>query len=241
LKSTALTAVLLLAFSSCVLLPAAHSSHAGVVTVYPERGAAAWGARRLSSWFNHTAPRLQHDFHVEPGRLTVLMFADHASFTRAAARTRSSTVQGEADNVGSVAAGKLLLGPEDSRYLHHNLVHVYSEWLLDHVVGNRSDRLPSQTWLYDGIGELEALRYAPEHLPCAYSGKSPFDVTRIDTAHRWMELRASPVGAEEYCLAALEVRKIVSRLGWSSLLQLLHREGIERAGRFLAKRFPPAA
>jgi hypothetical protein len=168
------------------------------------------------------------------------VFGDHTRFSKAATGGSISYIQGAGDNVGTITARTLLLGPEDSRYLHHNLVHVYSEWLLDQLIGNAKDVLPAETWLYDGIGEFEALRYAPAHLPCASPGNPPFDVTRIDSARRWLRLRASPMGAEEYCLAALEVRRIVATMGWPALLRLLQKDGIERAGRLLAGRFPPA-
>jgi hypothetical protein len=163
--------------------------------------------------------------------------SSHGAFSTAAWSWQRFVSQGFVDNIGYVTRANLLLGPEDPRYLRHNLVHVYSEWLLDHIIGNKDDRLPSEPWLYDGIGEFEALRYEPGELRCVSAGQSPFDVTRIHTADHWMQLRRSPTGSEEYCLAALEIRRIVSRIGWSQLLRLVQRDGMELTGRKLGRRF----
>jgi hypothetical protein len=142
--------------------------------------------------------------------------------------------QGFEDNTSAVVHGTLLLGPEERPYLRHNLAHVYTEWLLDRLLRNRTDRLPRGTWLYDGLAEAEALRYAPAGLRCSSAGPLPFDVTRIDTPRAWMATRAGPFGSVEYCLAALAARRVVREVGWQCVTDALRRDAIERVARQIA-------
>jgi hypothetical protein len=145
--------------------------------------------------------------------LQVRVFADHRAFAHALRRMQHVSPQSEGDNLSNVVGDSLLLGPVDPSYLRHNLVHVYTEWVLDRLTGNQSDRLPSNPWLYDGIAEFEAYRHEPGSLPCHAGGSPPFNVTAIHSPARWLRLRAGPLGSLEYCLAFLRVRYIVGHTG----------------------------
>ncbi len=116
----------------------------------------------------------------------------------------------------------LLVGPLPTTYLRHNLAHVYTEWLIDRLTGNRTDVLPSTPWLYDGLAEYEADRYASTGMRCTLEGSPPLDITTVRTARRWMALRAGPLGPLAYCLAYLQTRALVGRIGWSSIERSMH-------------------
>jgi hypothetical protein len=97
---------------------------------------------------------------------------------------------------------------------------------MDRLTGNTSDAFPSNTWLYDGLAEYEAYRYAPAGLRCVSGGPPPFDVTSIRTAHAWLTLRPGPLGDLAYCLAYLRVRTLVDEVGWNCVIRVLHRHDI---------------
>jgi hypothetical protein len=174
---------------------------------------------------DRVGPLITRDFKTYPGPLRVTLYASHRSFARALWSLQRQKPQSALDNTGSIVHGALLLGPVPRQYLEHNLAHVYAEWMIDRLTGNRLDALPPFTWLYDGLAEFEAYRYAPAGMRCIVHTQPPFDITSVRTARRWLELRAGPLGALEYCLAYTQVRTIVASLGWSAIVRLLHRSG----------------
>jgi hypothetical protein len=173
---------------------------------------------------------MERDFGVRVGRLTVRLYPSHAAFAAALWRQQHTRPQSPLDDTSSIRGSTLLLGPEQPAYLAHDLVHVYAEWLMDRLSGNSSDRLPPEPWLYDGLAEVEASRYAGAGWQCAVHGPPPFDVTHLHTARAWLVRRAGPWGSLEYCLAEAAAQRAVRRLGWRHVLALIRREGWKRAG-----------
>lgn len=178
------------------------------------------------------------DFGVHPGRLHVRLYATHASFAHALRLQQHRQPQAPLDDTSSVVHGTLLLGPLSASYLQHNLAHVYAEWLIDGLIGNRSGALPSNPWLYDGLAEYEAYRHAPGGMRCSGGTESPFDVTTVRTARRWMALRPGPLGPLEYCLAYLQVRRIIARVRFPCVVSALRHIPWPRLAGFLMS--PPA-
>jgi hypothetical protein len=174
---------------------------------------------------DRVGPLISRDFATHPGKLRVELYASHRSFAAALWSSQRQRPQSALDNTSSIVHGDLLLGPAPRQYLQHNLAHVYTEWVIDRLTGNRLDALPPDTWLYDGLAEFEAYRYAPAGMRCTVRAELPFDITSVRTAHRWLALRAGPLGALAYCLAYTQVRAIVARAGWSTIAHLLHHPG----------------
>lgn len=177
-------------------------------------------ASSASSELEWLGARINRDFRVRLGPARVRVYATHAAFARALWSTQRQRPQSTEDNSGGIVHGTLLLGPLPRSYLPHILAHVYSEWVMDRLSGNRSDRLPNGTWLYDGLAEYEAYRYAPAGMMCS-GGFAPFDITTVRTAKRWSALRPGPLGSFEYCLAYLRVLRLVRRMGWTAIVGAL--------------------
>jgi len=195
------------------------------LTLRPETGVARSLRLHLVSDLGHLHQAIGRDLRVYPSHLTVRVYATHGSFARALWRTQRTRPQNELDDTSSIVHDTLLLGPAPPAYLWHNLAHVYTEWITDRTVGNRSDILPSDPWVYDGLAEYEAYRQAPRGLQCSGGSMTPFDVTQIRTARQWLVMRAGPLGSLEYCLSYLSVRSLVQRVGWPRVVTILHRSG----------------
>ena len=195
------------------------------ITLRPEQGLATSLRLHLVAELGRLHQAIGHDLRNYPAHLTVQVYATHHSFARALWREQQTRPQNELDDTSSIVRATLLLGPAPTVYLWHNLAHVYTEWIIDRTVGNRSDMLPSDPWLYDGLAEYEAYRQAPRGLRCSGGNPPPFDVTHIRTARLWLAVRAGPLGSLEYCLSYLRVRSLVQRVGWSRVVTILHRSG----------------
>lgn len=195
------------------------------ITLRPQPGVAMSLRLHLVSDLAHLHRAIGRDLRSYPAHLSIQVYASHRSFARALWRTQRTRPQNTLDDTSSIVHDTLLLGPAPSAYLWHNLAHVYTEWIIDRTVGNRSDTLPSDPWLYDGLAEYEAYRQPPHGLRCSARSTPPFDVTRIRTAQQWLAVRAGPQGSLEYCLAYLSARSLVQRAGWSRVVTILHRSG----------------
>lgn len=114
--------------------------------------------------------RVGHDLEAAPPRLQIRLFASHRTFAVALRSRQGTNPQSSTDDTSAVERGTLLLGPLPAAYLRHNLAHVYTEWIIDRLTGNRTDALPSTPWLYDGLAEYEAYRYEPAGLRCTLNG-----------------------------------------------------------------------
>ena len=190
-----------------------------------EQGVSRTLRLHLVSDFGRLHQGIGRDLRSYPAHLTVQVYATHRSFARALWRQQRTRPQNELDDTSSIVHDRLLLGPAPAAYLWRNLAHVYTEWIIDRTVGNRSDILPSNPWLYDGLAEYEAYRQAPRGLRCSGGSTPPFDVTQIRTAQQWLALRAGPLSSLEYCLAYLSARSLVQRVGWTTVVTILHRSG----------------
>ena len=195
------------------------------ITLRPEEGVARTLDLHLVSDLGRLHLAIGRDLRSYPAQLTLRVYATHSSFARALWRDQRTRPQNELDDTSSIVHDTLLLGPAPSAYLWHNLAHVYTEWIIDQTVGNRSDTLPSDPWLYDGLAEYEAYRQAPPGLRCSSGSTVPFDVTQIRTAQQWLAVRAGPLGSLEYCLSYLSARSFVQRVGWSRVVTILHGSG----------------
>jgi hypothetical protein len=212
------------------------SAQAQGVRVTAGAGVSEALAATVAQWIAAVRTPIERDLGMRRGVLSVHIYATHAAFNRAVHRVQGGVTQGTDDNTSAVVHGTLLLGPEMRAYLRHNLAHVYTEWLLDKALSNRSDRLPRGTWLYDGLAEDEALRYAPAGLHCSSAGSAPLQIMTVDTPRAWMALRAGPLGASEYCLAAVAARRVVRQAGWPCLMSALRHDGMEIVARSIARR-----
>jgi hypothetical protein len=212
------------------------SARAQGVRVTAGAGVSEALAAKVAQWVAAVRTPVARDLGVRRGVLSVHVYATHAAFNRAVHRVQDGVTQGADDNTSAVVHGTLLLGPEMRTYLQHNLAHVYTEWLLDKALGNRSDRLPRGTWLYDGLAEDEALRYAPAGLQCSSAGPAPLQIMTVDTPRAWMALRAGPLGAAEYCLAAVAARRFIRQVGWACLMTALRHDGMESVAHRIARR-----
>jgi len=180
-------------------------------------------ARTVAGEADYLRGRIGADFDLRPPPLRVVLYASHSAFARALWRIQGTRPQGTVDDSGSIVRGLLLLGPAGDSYVRHNLAHVYTEWVMDKLSGNASDALPGGTWLYDGLAEYEAMKYAPGGIDCREMGRPPLDVTTLTTPARWMAMRASPFGSLAYCLASLSVRAVIERIGWRHLVRSLRQ------------------
>ena len=191
-------------------------------SIWGERGVAHGRAAMVAAEIDRLFTHIGHDLDAAPPRLQVRLFASHADFARALRALQRTDPQSSTDNTSAIERGMLLVGPLSAAYLHHNLAHVYTEWMIDRLTGNRTDALPSTPWLYDGLAEYEAYRYAPAGMRCSLKGPPPLDITTVRTARRWLALRAGPLGSLEYCLAYLRTRALVDRVRWSSIERAMH-------------------
>jgi len=198
---------------------------ANQVSVWSDPGTPSQLARSVAKELDRVGRLISHDFKTYPGKLRVELFASHRSFARALWSLQRQLPQGALDNTSSIVHGALLLGPLRRQYLQHNLAHVYTEWVIDRLTGNRLDALPPDTWLYDGLAEFEAYRYVPAGMRCVSRAQLPFEITSVRTAHRWLALRAGPFSSLTYCLAYIRVRALVARVGWSAIVHLLRQPG----------------
>jgi hypothetical protein len=196
------------------------SDHA---TVESAPGVAQGRAATVASEVDRLVTLIGRDLGDSPPRLQVRLYASHATFAAALRSLQGAHPQSSEDNTSAVVHNTVLIGPVPESYLHHNLAHVYTEWIIDRLTGNRTDTLPSTPWLYDGLAEYEAYRYEPAGMRCSIGGPLPLNVTIIRTARQWMALRAGPLGTLEYCLAYAQTRALVQRIGWSSVRRALHR------------------
>ena len=197
----------------------------GNIHVWADRGVSPRLATSVLNQLTRASDSVDRDFRVRAAPLRVQLFASHSSFARALWTRERERPQSDQDDTANVYHGVLLLRPTPSAYLRHNLIHVYAEWVLDRLTGNRNDVLPADPWLYDGMAEYEAYRYAPDALPCRVGHDPPFDLTAVRTARQWLALRAGPLGSLEYCLAYTRVHSLVARVGWGSIVRALHIGG----------------
>ncbi|HEX6510408.1 MAG TPA: hypothetical protein VF221_22495 [Chloroflexota bacterium] len=192
------------------------------VAVQLQNGTTRSRAMAVASEIDDLHARIGHDLGDNPPRLQVQLYASHAAFTQALWAAQHARPQSSTDDTSSIMRGTLLLGPLPDAYLRHNLAHVYTEWILDRLTGNHSDTLPATTWLYDGLAEYEAYRYAPAGMECDVRSPPPIDITIVRTAMQWMSIRAGPLGSLEYCLAYTKTRDLISRVGWAGVVRTLH-------------------
>jgi hypothetical protein len=193
------------------------------VTVESEHGVVRGRAARVASEIDRLFMLIGQDLGDTPPRLQIHLYASHATFARALHSQQGAHPQSSVDNTSAIVHETLLLGPLPAPYLQHNLAHVYTEWIIDRLTGKRSDALPSTPWLYDGLAEYGAYRYAPAGMRCALKGQLPLDITLVRTARQWLTLRAGPLGALEYCLAYARTNALVQHIGWPTIERTLHR------------------
>jgi hypothetical protein len=198
------------------------SVQAAHASVWGEYGVTNGRETTVAAEIDRLFTRIGHDLAAAPPRLQVRLFASHLTFARALRSLQGTHPQSSTDNASAIEHGTLLLGPMPASYLRHDLAHVYTEWIIDRLTGNRTDALPSIPWLYDGLAEYEAYRYEPAGLRCILKGLPPLDITTVRTARHWMALRAGPLGALEYCVAYTQTRTLVDRVGWSRIEQAMH-------------------
>jgi hypothetical protein len=196
------------------------SAHA-VVSFGP--GTAASRAHTIAAEIDRLAKGIGGDLRDTPPVLQVHLYATHAAFATALYALQHARPQSSMDDTSEVVNNTLLLGPINPPYLQHNVAHVYTEWILDRLTGNRLAVLPSTPWLYDGLAEYEAYRYAPAGMRCSVKAPTVLDITDVRTAQQWLSIRAGPLGDLEYCLAYVQTRALVARVGWSSVVRLLHQ------------------
>ncbi len=208
-------------------------TRASGVTVRGVTPALTGQANMVATVLTSVQPHIERDFGVHLDRLTVDLYADHASFAAALRRQQHTSAQSDEDNTSAIVRGHLLLGPASAGYARHDLVHVYTEWALDRLTGNRRDALPANPWLYDGIAEYEAYRYVSSGLPCRADIPLPFNVTALRTPDQWLRMRGSPLVALEYCAAYLRVRGLIEREGWTRVLETIHQYGWRKGGALL--------
>jgi len=201
--------------------PPLHDSH---LTLWAAPSVPATRVRTVLRELAFLQPRIDRDFRIASSPLRIELLPTHRSFARALWHLQWLRPQSPLDNMSNVVRSRLLIGPEEPAYLHHNLAHIYTEWVLDRLTDNRSDALPRNPWLYDGLAEYEAYRYAPSGMRCSTRVGSLFDVTTIHSPRRWLALRAGPLGSLEYCLAYLRVRTLARRDGWNRMIRLLRRQ-----------------
>ncbi len=165
-------------------------------------------------------PLIDADFNVhDRPLLTVRLYATHSAFARALHRLEGVWPQGAEDTSGNVVHGILPLGPVNA-VLPHNLSHVYTEWVMDRLTGDTSDRQPDPAWLYDGIAEWEADRRSVP-VPCSLSGAFPLTLSSLASPAHWWATRAGIFGGLEYCEARDGAARLIARVGWQHLVRLL--------------------
>lgn len=210
-------------------------ARASGVTVRGVTPALTGQANMVAAVLTSVRPHIERDVDVRLGRWAVDLYADHASFAAALRRQQGTSAQSDEDNTSAIVRGHLLLGPSSPGYVRHDLVHVYTEWALDRLTGNRRDALPANPWLYDGIAEYEAYRYVSSGLPCRANIPLPFSVIALRTPDQWLRMRGGPLVALEYCAAYLQARGLIEREGWIHVLETIHRYGWQKAGALLGR------
>jgi len=205
------------------------------VRIWVQPGVPAGAAQATAARFGRLVSVIDADFppHGHPV-ITLRFYATHAGFAAALHRLEGVWPQRQGDNVGNIVGTVLPLGP-DSGLLTHNLAHVYTEWVLDRLTGNAVDRQPSPAWLYDGIAEYEAdRRGAP--VPCRLTGGYVVPMLQLVSPRDWWRVRGTIYQGLAYCEAEDAVSRIVRRIGWVRLRELL--QGRATWNRFAAHVLP---
>jgi hypothetical protein len=200
--------------------PARAGNPSTMPRIVAEQGVPIAVVRRVQGDLMRIQPLVDADFPAHrQTRLTVRLYRSHASFARALKQLEGIEPEGSGDALGNVVHGILPLGPPNS-FLEHNLVHVYTEWVLDQLTLNRSDRQPNPAWLYDGLAEWEAdRRGAP--LPCRLTGTYPLPLKAIAAPDQWWTTRAGINAGLEYCEARVAAGRLIRRAGWNTVRRLL--------------------
>ncbi|MGH2410607.1 MAG: hypothetical protein ACRDGS_09590 [Chloroflexota bacterium] len=218
------TSLALLALGAIVCRDQGSAGAAGFhqrIRVEEPHGASAGLQHRVSKLLPRLSKRIDSDFHVRPtGQLTVVLYSSHTAFARAMFRNERLWPQGRLDNVANVTRSVLPLGPAIPR-LAHSLAHVYTEWILDRLTHNSSDRQPNPAWLYDGLAEWEA-DHASRPVACSIPAAYPLSLASLASPERWRALRSGALGGLEYCEARTGAGRLISRVGWPRLIHLLH-------------------
>lgn len=202
----------------------AHASAPSDVRIRAASGVPASTLQRVRGTVFRARRAVDRDFPPHgDGILTIRLFATQVAFARALRRQQGIAPQGPSDALGNVTYGTLLLGPPNALF-RHNLAHVYTEWVLDLLTHNRSDRQPDPAWLYDGIAEWEASRVAGS-LPCSIPGAFPLPLHSLVTARQWLSVRGTVNGGLEYCEAQLAAGRLIHRVGWTRVRFLLAHSG----------------
>src|SRR5947209_5677974 len=114
------------------------SAHA---TVESANGVARERAATVASEVDRLFTLIGRDLADSPPRLQVRLYSTHVAFAGALRSVLGAHPQSSEDNTSAVVHNTLLIGPVPASYLHHNLAHVYTEWLIDRLTGNRTDAL----------------------------------------------------------------------------------------------------
>jgi hypothetical protein len=198
-----------------------------VVDISAARGVQRSTIQGVAAAVRQSGARIARDLGTRPPTLHVRIFATHHAYTVALWSFQRQRPQTPSDDSSAIVDATWLLGPLPTTYVPHTVLHVYTEWLLDRITGNRRDQLPPNTWLYDGLGELEAYRYGPSVTPgiatCHGTASFPIDITAIRRPAAWLAMRAGPLSSIGYCLAYGRVRSLVRTVGWTCLVKNLHR------------------
>jgi hypothetical protein len=198
------------------------AASAASLRIQAQPGVSARTISLVRSNLLYLRPRIDTDFGVRDYPiLLVRLYASHRAFAHALHTLEGVWPEGDADTSGNIVRGVLPLGPPNA-YLRHNLAHTYTEWVLDRLTHNRSDRQPNPAWLYDGIAEWEAARRTAP-LPCHLSGPYPLQLSSLTTARQWWRTRAGIYGGLAYCEAADEASRLITRVGWPTTRMLLHQ------------------
>lgn len=184
---------------------------------------AAVQERRTLLLVRHVAVAVARVFHQAPRGLTLHFYVSQAGFSRALFRSEHLWPQNSGDDTGNIVYGVLPLGPQVGAN-SHRLAHVYTEWVIDGLTHNRTDRQPSPAWLYDGLAEYVANHVGGVAL-CRGTTSIPLALRSISAPSDWWRIRGGPFGPLEYCKAESQVQQIVSRLGWARVLELLTHSG----------------
>lgn len=217
-------AVPLLAVAGALLWHPASPAHlASSVEIRAQPGVSPSLEGTVTTDLRAQQPVIDADFGIRRApRLVARLYATHRAFAAVLHRSQGVWPQGRQDDLGNVAGNTLPIGPHPP-YLTHNLSHVYTEWLLDRLTHNRSDRQPSPAWLYDGIAEYEADRRGGA-LPCRIPGTFPLPLSSLASPQQWWRIRATAFGDLAYCEARIAAERLITRVGWDRVARLLRRD-----------------
>lgn len=178
-------------------------------------------ARPILRALNQVGPAIESDFGTSMTTVSLRIYGTHASFGRELRGLQRVEPEGSGDNMGNVVGGILPMGP-GVRYLRHTLAHVYTEWVMDKLNRNVSDREPSPAWLYDGLAEYVANQVS-RPMYCRLRGRTLISLRELSQPTSWWRIRATPLQGAEYCEAERAAAQIVRARGWGRLVRLLHR------------------